>query len=92
LYVFKYLIMEVLNYTEFRQNLAKSLDRVNDDAEIVIVSRSKGKNVVVMDLEQYNAMTETLHLVKSEANRKRLQEAIDEMNNGKHLSHGLIEI
>jgi PHD/YefM family antitoxin component YafN of YafNO toxin-antitoxin module len=28
--------MEVLNYTEFRQNLAKSLDRVNDDAEIVI--------------------------------------------------------
>ena len=40
--------MEVLNYTEFRKNLAKSLDMVNDDAETVIVSRSKGKNVVVM--------------------------------------------
>jgi antitoxin YefM len=83
--------MEVLNYTEFRQNLAKSLDKVNDDAEIVIVSRSKGKNVVVMDLEEYNAMTETLHIIKSEANRKRLQEAIDEMNNGVHYSHNLIE-
>lgn len=83
--------MEVLNYTEFRQNLAKSLDMVNDDAEIVIVSRSKGKNVVVMDLEEYNAMTETLHIIKSEANRKRLQDAIDEMNSGVHHSHKLIE-
>jgi antitoxin YefM len=83
--------MEVLNYTEFRQNLAKNLDKVNDDAEIVIVSRSKGKNVVVMDLDEYNAMTETLHIVKSETNRKRLQDAIDEMNSGSHQSHELIE-
>jgi antitoxin YefM len=83
--------MEVLNYTEFRQNLAKSLDRVNDDAEIVIVSRSKGKNVVVMDLDEYNAMTETLHIVKSDANRKRLQDAVDEMNDGVYHSHKLIE-
>jgi antitoxin YefM len=83
--------MDVLNYTEFRKNLAKSLDKVNDDAEIMIVSRSKGKNVVVMDLDEYNAMTETLHIVKSEANRKRLQEAIDEMNNGIHHSHKLIQ-
>jgi antitoxin YefM len=83
--------MEILNYTEFRQNLAKSLDMVNDDAEIVIVSRSKGKNVVVMDLNEYNAMAETLHIVKSEPNRKRLQEAIDEMNSGVYHSHKLIE-
>ncbi len=46
----------MLNYTEIRQNLPKSLDKVNDDAEIVIVSRSKGKNVVVMDLNEYNAI------------------------------------
>ena len=84
--------MEVLNYTEFRQNLAKSLDKVNDDAEIVIVSRSKGKNVVVMDLDEYNAMNETLHIVKSETNRKRLQDAIDEMNKGIHHHHKLIEV
>ena len=83
--------MEVLNYTEFRQNLAKNLDKVNDDAEIVIVSRSKGKNVVVMDLNEYNAMTETLHIIKSEANRKRLQEAIDEMNSGVYHAHNLVE-
>ena len=83
--------MEVLNYTEIRQNLPKSLDKVNDDAEIVIVSRSKGKNVVVMDLNEYNAIAETLHLVKSEANIKRLQEAIDEMNKGQYSQRHLID-
>lgn len=83
--------MEVLNYTEFRKNLAKSLDMVNDDAETVIVSRSKGKNVVVMGLNEYNSLVETLHLSSSEANRKRLQEAIDEMQSGKYQSHKLIE-
>ncbi len=83
--------MEVLNYTEFRKNLAKNLDKVNDDAEIVIVSRSKGKNVVVMDLDQYNSITETLHFVKSEASRKRLQSAIDGMNSGTFEVHPLVE-
>jgi antitoxin YefM len=83
--------MQVLNYTEFRQNLAKNLDKVNNDSEIVIVSRSKGKNVVVMNLDEYNAMTETLHIIKSEANRKRLQDSIDEMNSGTYHSHKLIE-
>jgi antitoxin YefM len=83
--------MEVLNYTEFRKNLAKSLDMVNDDAETVVVSRTKGKNVVVMGLAEYNSIMETLHLMKSEANRKRLQEAIDEMNSGKSGSHKLVE-
>ncbi len=83
--------MEVLNYTEFRKNLAKSLDMVNDDAETLIVSRSKGKNVVVVGLAEYNSMVETMHLMGNEVNRKRLQEAIDEMNGGQYLAQKLIE-
>jgi antitoxin YefM len=83
--------MEVLNYTEFRKNLAQSLNKVSDDAEIVVVSRSKGKNVVVMALDEYNAIQETLHLTKSTANRKRLDAAIAEMEKGKFRKHALIE-
>ncbi len=83
--------MDVLNFTDFRQNLAKNLDKVNDNDEIVIVSRSKGKNVVVMSLEEYNSLLETMHLIKSEPNRKRLQQAIDEMNKGEFQQHNLIE-
>ncbi|MES2848392.1 MAG: type II toxin-antitoxin system prevent-host-death family antitoxin [Bacteroidota bacterium] len=83
--------MEVLNYTEFRKNLTQSLNKVNDDAEIVVVSRSKGKNVVVMSLEEYNAIQETLHITKSAANRKRLDAAIAEMGKGKFKKHALSE-
>ena len=83
--------MRVLNYSDFRNNLAQSLNAVNDDREIVVVSRTKGKNVVVMDLEEYNAIQETLHLVSSKANQKRLDEAIEEMHAGKSTDHKLIE-
>jgi len=83
--------MEVVNYTEFRKNLTKSLNKVNNDAEIVVVSRSKGKNVVVMALEEYNAIQETLHVVKSVSNRNRLDKAIEEMDKGQFEIHSLIE-
>ncbi len=83
--------MEVVNYTEFRKNLTRSLNKVNDDAEIVVVARSRGKNVVVMALEEYNAIQETLHITKSAANCKRLDSAIAEMEKGKFKKHALTE-
>lgn len=84
--------MRVVNYTEFRKNLAESLNVVNDDGDIVVVSRSKGKNVVVMSLEEYNAIQETLHLMSTSANRKRLDAAIEEMNKGSWQKHDLMEL
>jgi antitoxin YefM len=83
--------MRVLNYTEFRNQLAESLNAVNDDGDIVVVSRSKGKNVVVMSLDEYNSMQETLYLTSTNANRKQLDAAIDEMNKGKFIRRKLIE-
>ena len=83
--------MQLVNYTEFRNNLAENLNMVNDNSEIVLVSRSKGKNVVVMSLEEYNAIQETLHLISSKVNQKRLDEAIEEMRSGKFSQHNLIE-
>lgn len=83
--------MEVLNYTEFRNNLAENLNRVTADAEVIVVSRGKGKNVVVMSLDEYNAFKETIYLTSTKANRKRLDEAIEEMEKGKFKKHKLIE-
>ncbi|MFC0772329.1 type II toxin-antitoxin system Phd/YefM family antitoxin [Terrimonas alba] len=82
--------MKVVNYTEFKSKLAENLNLVNEDGEIMIVSRSKGKNVLVMSLEEYNAIQETLHLGSSKANAKRIDEAITEMNAGKYLKNKLI--
>ena len=84
--------MEVLNYTEFRKNLTKSLNKVNDDAEIVVVSRSKGKNVVVMSLEEYNSLQETLHLMSTAANRKKLEIAMKNVEAGIFIKKSLVEV
>ena len=83
--------MQVVNYTEFRNNLAENLNMVNENSEIVVVSRSKGKTVVVMSLEEFNSMQETLHMLSSKTNQKRLDEAIEEMRSGKSSKHELIE-
>jgi len=83
--------MEVLNYTEFRNNLAENLNKVSKDSEIIVVSRGKGKNVVVMSLDEYNAFKETIYLTSTNANRKRLDNAIEEMESGKFKKHKLIE-
>ncbi len=83
--------MKVVNYSEFRNNLAENLNMVNDDGDIVVVSRSKGKNVVVISLDEYNSIMETLHLGSTKANRKRLDEAIEEMNKGKYVKKKLTD-
>jgi antitoxin YefM len=83
--------MEVLNYTEFRNNLTENLNKVADDAEVIIVSRGKGKNVVVMSLDEYNAFKETIYLTSTKANRKRLDDAIEEMEKGKFKKNKLVE-
>ena len=83
--------MRVVNYSDFRNNLAQSLNAVNDDREIVVVSRTKGKNVVVMDLDEYNAIQETLHLTSNATNRQRLTESLQEMHAGTFKAHKLVE-
>ncbi len=75
--------MEVLNYTEFRKELKSSLDKVSNDKEVIVVSRGKNKNVVVISLDEYNSLKETMYLLSSEKNRKRLQKSFGEMKKDK---------
>ena len=89
-YLNKYL-MKVINYSEFRNNLTENLNAVNENKEIVIVSRTKGKNVVVMDMDEYNSIQETLHLLGTKANRRRLEQAIEDLKNGKSIKRKLVE-
>ena len=82
--------MKVVNYTEFRNNLAESLNSVNDDGDIVVVACSKGKNVVVMSLEEYNSIQETIYLNSTPANRVRLETSIARIETTKLLQKKLI--
>jgi antitoxin YefM len=83
--------MEVFNYTDFRNNLKSVLDKTVENHEVIIISRSQNKDVVLLSLDDYNSWRETMHLMRSERNRTRLMEAIERTEKGDFISHDLIE-
>ena len=83
--------METLNYSSFRSNLAKTLDKVNDDHLPILITRQNGKPAVVISLEDFKAYEETAYLMASPQNAQRLNEAIAEIESGNADHHELIE-
>jgi antitoxin YefM len=67
------------------------MDQVNDDHEPVIVTRAKGKPVVMVSLEDWASMDETTYLLSSPANRAELLASIAELNAGKGVVRNLID-
>lgn len=83
--------MKTLSSTELRANLSAVMDQVNDDHEPVIVTRAKGRPVVVLSLEDYAQMDETAYLLASPANRAELLKSIAQLEAGKGVIRDLIE-
>lgn len=65
------------NYTNLRQNLASVLDEVIDNRGCVIVSRTGKEDVAIIAASELSSMMETLHLLKSPANAKKLFAAME---------------
>lgn len=83
--------MIAANYTEFRTGLKNYLDNVEFNNETLIIKRRSGKGIVLISLYEYNSIMETLHLLSSKKNAKRLFESIEQMKTGKKVQHTLIE-
>ena len=83
--------MIAANYTEFRTGLKNYLDNVEFNNETLIIKRGSGKGTVLISLDEYNSIMETLHLLSSKKNAKRLFESIEQMKTGKKAQHKLIE-
>lgn len=83
--------MAHINVTQFRQNLASHLDEVADSRAPLFVTRGKGKSVVVLSEEEYESMAETLHLIASPENARRLRESVAELDAGGGEGHDLAD-
>ena len=83
--------MTVVNYTEARNNFKSILDTVVNDADYTIISRRDSDDAVVMSLDYFNAMQETLHLLKSPANVAHLEKSIAQYSAGKTENHELVD-
>lgn len=82
--------MTVISYTEARNNFKSIIDRVVDDADYAIINRRDAEDAVVMSLDYFNSMQETLHLLRSPANVAHLEKSIAQYRAGKTESHELI--
>ena len=66
------------SYTEARQNLASLLDRVEQDNAVALITRRGHKDIAILPAEELIALTESLHLLRSPKNAKRLFAALEE--------------
>jgi len=83
--------MKAANFTEFRTKLKQFLDDVENNHETLIIKRGAGHGAVLISLDEFNSILETVHLLSSKANADRLYESIHQMKTGKSFQKELIE-
>ena len=83
--------MNTITYTSSRSNLAQTMDKVCDDHAPVIITRKAAKPVVMMSLDDYEALEETAYLLRSPKNARRLLESIVQLEADKGTERELAE-
>lgn len=83
--------MDAISYSAARANLAKTMDKVCADHAPIIITRKNESPVVMLSLEDYQAMEETAYLLRSPANARRLLESIAELESGQGTERELSE-
>ena len=83
--------MQVINFTEARNNLKSVLDRVVDDVDYTIITRRDAENAVVISMESFNSMLETMHLLKSPVNAAHLASSIEQYRTGQTVEGNLVD-
>lgn len=77
--------------SEFRKDIKHYLKRVTENFETLIINRGKNSGVVIISLEEYNALQTTQHELSSVQNEKRLDSAIEKFKKGTSFTRELIE-
>ena len=83
--------MEIVNFTEARKSLRDVLDRVVADQDCTVITRRDADDAVVMSREYFDALMETVHLLRSPANAAHLEQSISEYRQGKVSQQSLID-
>ena len=81
--------MDAITYSAARANLASTMDRVCNDHETLIITRSGEQSVVMLSLEDFKALEETAYLLRNPTNAKRLLAAASQLAAGKGVARKL---
>ena len=83
--------MEIINYSEARQNFKAVLDRVKNDQDCTVITRGGVEDAVIMSKSHYDSIMETLYLMRSPANARHLMDAIARDKAGEYEQHDLMD-
>ncbi len=83
--------VQVVSFSEAWESFKAVLDRVEADADVTLITRRHAKGAVLMSLDTYNSLMETVHLPRSPANAAHLQRSLEQADRGDLFSHGLID-
>ena len=83
--------MDAISYTAARANLAETMNRVCEDHEAIIITRSGQQAVVMMSLDDFKALEETSYLLRSPKNARRILESIAALEGGQGKERELTE-
>jgi antitoxin YefM len=82
--------MKAITISSLRKDMKVHFDYVSNSKEIIIVPRNKEEDtVVIMSIQEYNALLETEYLLSTKTNINRLQESINQMAEGKTIAYNL---
>ena len=83
--------MRTVNFSEARNGLKRLVDRVVEDADYTVITRRDAPDAVVMSLDTFNSLMETVHLLKSPANAAHLLRSIEQYHKGETTHSDLVE-
>jgi len=83
--------MQTLSFSEARSRLKFVLDKAVEDADIAIITRRNAQDAVVMSLDYYNSLIETVYLLQSPANAAHLAESVGQLRDGNIVEGRLVD-
>jgi antitoxin YefM len=75
--------MQTISYTDARNQLAGLMEAASRDREPITITRNGAGKVVLLAVEEYEAMEATLHLFSTRSNANQIQQSLDDYAAGK---------
>jgi antitoxin YefM len=83
--------MQTINYSDARNQLAGLMEAASRDREPITITRNGTGKVVMLAIEEYEAMETSLHLLSTRANANQIQQRLSDYTEGKIQSGALCD-